>query len=890
MKRKLTLAMLLSLSAASPLALALGLGEAEVKSTLSAPLRASIPLTDSAGLQPGLLNVSVADEGAFSAAGLTRTPLAASVKMEVTRRQGRLMVDLTTERAVREPWIDLLLRFDWPGGQQLREVTLLLDPPDYDRLPALVAAPSTPPREAASPSRPPTGASDAATRPVARTSAAAGTGNPAWVRPGDTLWAVAGRLRPDSGISMNQMMVALVEANPEVFPSGNINAMRAGFTLVVPPREAIAARSDAQAGDVVQAMNQAWANRGSGAPARVPLGGTEPASAVASASTQAPASRPEDAAADTTAITADDDSEGGQRLTLLSDAEMAAEGGLTTDGVVEGEAGDATGAAASSQGAGTTPTLALSPAAQGEGSVIDPGVLAMIQGSGELTEDQRLLRLEERWQESQESLAAVRSERDALQAALGDLREEVEAMREQLASLAAGGSGVDAAGAGGVVAPGSASSEAQPEPWWGALYRGTMDRPLILGGAGLAALLALWALVRRRRREEQAPAPVFNEARPVDPATSGVVMPGAGGRAAEEARVPERDEAPRAPVRAAMPEAEAINEADIFIAYGRYDQARELLEASLVREPGRDDLRLKLLRVLLEQGDRSAAARQADQLRAGGDPDVQAEMTQLMQRYAVHAASSDPERAVFPAPDEHQPRRFDGSETPDGDEGAVAAEERSGEEASRVERAPDPLAAYRSPEPEPAVEPSGTASSRVAHDARETPEAQELPDTHEDFEDHKDRGAGEAEPASSIAEKPLATVHADDGHEIIDYHPPTLEANPAPREETPMQPSVDFTPSGLGGGEAPSAASESREGRELSEEWDVEEVAFPPLSRDNDPFSAAASPASTLAEARRLLDAGERGQGRVLLERLIDETDDPDARQEARDLLDQHLP
>ena len=163
----------------------------------------------------------------------------------------------------------------------------------------------------------------------------------------------------------------------------------------------------------------------------------------------------------------------------------------------------------------------------------------------------------------------------------------------------------------------------------------------------------------------------------MDPAASGVVMPGVGDRAAEEARAPQRDEAPRTPVRAAMPEAEAINEADIFIAYGRYDQARELLEASLVREPGRDDLRLKLLRVQLEQGDRGAATRQAEQLRAGGDPDVQAEVAQLMQRHAVHAAA-DTERAVFPVPDEHQPRRFDEPDAPDEEENTQPADERRG--------------------------------------------------------------------------------------------------------------------------------------------------------------------------------------------------------------------
>ncbi|QTF91362.1 FimV/HubP family polar landmark protein, partial [Halomonas sp. BM-2019] len=291
MKRKLTLAMLLSFSATSPLALALGLGEAEVSSTLNAPLRATIPLTDTAGIQPGLLNVSLADERAYAAAGLARTPLAAGVRLAVDQRQGRLVVDLTTERPVREPWLDLLLRFDWPGGQQLREITLLLDPPDYDQMPALVvgsrrvaAAPATAPAPSVSPSA-------SAVSPAA---APARAGDPAWVRSGDTLWAVAGRLRPDSGISMNQMMVALVEANPEAFPSGNINAMRAGFTLVVPGREAITARSAADSDRVVAQMNQAWANRGGGAPAPVPMAPTRAVAAAVSADAPAPAAEPSD--------------------------------------------------------------------------------------------------------------------------------------------------------------------------------------------------------------------------------------------------------------------------------------------------------------------------------------------------------------------------------------------------------------------------------------------------------------------------------------------------------------------------------------------------------------------------------------------------------------------
>lgn len=105
-----------------------------------------------------------------------------------------------------------------------------------------------------------------------------------------------------------------------------------------------------------------------------------------------------------------------------------------------------------------------------------------------------------------------------------------------------------------------------------------------------------------------------------------------------------------------------------------------------------------------------------------------------------------------------------------------------------------------------------------------------------------------------------------------------------------MQPSVEFTSSGAGGGRSAAVMPGIRADRDMPEEWDVEEVAFPPLSRDNAHFSAAASSTSTLVEARRLLEAGEAGQARALLESLVDVSDDPDAREEARELLDQSPP
>ncbi|HSH12450.1 MAG TPA: FimV/HubP family polar landmark protein, partial [Desulfurivibrionaceae bacterium] len=410
----------------------------------------SIPLTDAAGLQPDLLNVSVADERSFSAAGLTRTPLAASVRATVQQRGGQLVLDLVSDRPVREPWVDLLLRFDWPGGRQLREVTLLFDPPDYDQMPALIAPARTSPATASAQPPPPAPREPSPAQPVATPTASPQPGDPAWIRSGDTLWAVAGRLRPDSGISMNQMMVSLVQANPEVFPSGNVNSMRAGFTLVVPGPEAIAQRSSAEADRIVQAMNQAWANRGSGAPGRVALGPADdaaPGGAVATASTGLPEdggdTASDDAPAESTTPEATPDEEG-PRLTLLTDAELAAEAELSA------------GESASLQGEGAI--RGRDDAGSGEADdsrqvVIDPEVLQALYGDGNMTSDERLIRLENRWRESRQALNEVRNERDDLEASLGEMRDELEAMRDQLAALTAGGQGADVPGAGGVAMP-----------------------------------------------------------------------------------------------------------------------------------------------------------------------------------------------------------------------------------------------------------------------------------------------------------------------------------------------------------------------------------------------------------------------------------------------------
>ncbi|NYT74696.1 hypothetical protein HZU72_20090 [Halomonas sp. QX-2] len=268
MKKSLAWITWLSLSVVSPIALAVGFGQASVSSYLDAPLDASIPLLESSDYALEEIHISVAEPPAFASAGLEWTPLAASVRVQIQQeQQGRRKVRLSSDKTVQEPWLDLLLTVELPDGQQFRDITLLFDPPSYAQDQALAqnAAPSS------------SSVSSVVTPPVAQPISTPPSS--AYVGSGDTLWSVAERIKPDE-VSVQQMMVALREANSEVFPSGNINDMRAGLTLRVPNTERILARSHGDADAAIKAMNEAWQHRRNGLLQTVALPKVEAATSV----------------------------------------------------------------------------------------------------------------------------------------------------------------------------------------------------------------------------------------------------------------------------------------------------------------------------------------------------------------------------------------------------------------------------------------------------------------------------------------------------------------------------------------------------------------------------------------------------------------------------------
>ncbi|QNI03215.1 hypothetical protein HXW73_09890 [Halomonas sp. SH5A2] len=256
MKQLGALAVGLWLSMVGSIGWALDLGPAQVQSRLEAPLQAILPLVDSEAYSPSSVEVSVSGQDAFADAGVEWTPLAGRVQASIQERQGRPVVVLSSDQPITSPWLDLLLTVESPDGRQSRAITLLFDPPDY-------AAADQP----AAPVAPQATAENNAPAVPQNREAAQGD---AYVRSGDTLWSVAARTKPAQA-SVQQMMLALLEANPSSFPSGNIHEMRAAQRLTLPDDSRVMARSADQAAETIRAMNAAWQRRDENGPEPVAI-------------------------------------------------------------------------------------------------------------------------------------------------------------------------------------------------------------------------------------------------------------------------------------------------------------------------------------------------------------------------------------------------------------------------------------------------------------------------------------------------------------------------------------------------------------------------------------------------------------------------------------------
>lgn len=246
---------------------ALGLGRLTVTSSLGETLRAEVDITSMTPEEASSLRLRVAPPEAFRAAGVEYNAALAGAQVQVTRRaDGRQILRITGDRAVLEPFVDVIIEATWTNGRLVREYTMLFDPPTRTAAapaPAPAAAPVLSP--APVPAEPPVARAPApssrtkqtpmeAPRPPVASSGTEPGADEVRVRPGDTLSKIAGRTqRP--GISLDQMLVALFRGNPQAFMGDNMNRLKSGAVLSVPSAEQAGKLSAQEAREVIVAQS-----------------------------------------------------------------------------------------------------------------------------------------------------------------------------------------------------------------------------------------------------------------------------------------------------------------------------------------------------------------------------------------------------------------------------------------------------------------------------------------------------------------------------------------------------------------------------------------------------------------------------------------------------------
>ena len=230
--------------AAMPLfAHAANLGKLSVFSSLGEPLNAEIDVHLNSPEEFDTLVAAIAAESIYKDQGVERSAIQSDIKMMVLRKDdNQAIVRLSTAQAVSDAFLDMIISLTWKGGALWREYTLLLDPSASSA--ATVSNPTVAAVKSAESNTSPDG--------NAKTDIASVV-----VKKGESLSAIAKRLLSQD-VNLDQMVLALYNTNKEAFDGQNMNRLKIGSTLKVPPHAAVQALDVAEAKKEVQVQAADW--------------------------------------------------------------------------------------------------------------------------------------------------------------------------------------------------------------------------------------------------------------------------------------------------------------------------------------------------------------------------------------------------------------------------------------------------------------------------------------------------------------------------------------------------------------------------------------------------------------------------------------------------------
>jgi pilus assembly protein FimV len=612
--------------------MALGLGELKLESFLNEPLKAEVDLLNIGGLHADEIKVRLATREDFEKLGIERAYFLTGIKFEVVvDDDGTPRIVMTSDDPVLEPYLDFIVEARWPTGRLLREYTVLVDPPVFDQAGPVISATQRVEEVEGIPAPvkktdEPAAVEETGTRVELRkstlgpgempdrdfsadTSPTPMPGTRYMIHRDDTLWEIAQQARPGD-TSVHQTMLDIQRLNPDAFIDGNINRIKAGYIVYLPSEGDISSDDLSAALAEVRQQNEDWrAGRAS-----APIAGTGPTLRISAEEPEVvDASEAGDVGAevaprDVAATGVSVDAEG-----ALADTESAETAGKLAALEQQVETLNRIVTLKDEQIAALQAALAET---QGE-TVAEPGDAAPAreaEPSAPETADEDTVAGEE----PAEAMAAVD------ETALDDSQEaEVAPAQPESAQ------------------PVAAAARPEPQvqqPVPPAAESGMMNYLMYALGAAVIAILGFVFLRRRGQTDEtgsEAPA----AAPPASDVFADVKLKEQPLQVEAPAEEPEpaAEEAPEPAVAmrdnrgygerkhdeyaSDVDAGDALAEADIYIAYGRYPQAIDLLSNAVVNDPGNAEYRLKLLELYAETDNEQAARQQLEELQAIGDPD-----------------------------------------------------------------------------------------------------------------------------------------------------------------------------------------------------------------------------------------------------------------------------
>jgi pilus assembly protein FimV len=237
MFRKLILASAVSLALVPASASALGLGAIRTHSALYEPFVGEIALRDVKPNELDNIKVGLAPDAEFKKVGASYSPALGELKFKPQiSPQGRPIIRVTSEKPIREPYLDFLLEVRSAQGRLVKEYTVLLDLPSTvkrhrPRIAEAVAEPVYPTTAETQATPAP---KEAPVRSVASPHSEAGF--PLHYGPiprGKGLWQAALAISPP-GATLPQTAMAIYRSNQSAFIRGDINRLKVGAILEVP--------------------------------------------------------------------------------------------------------------------------------------------------------------------------------------------------------------------------------------------------------------------------------------------------------------------------------------------------------------------------------------------------------------------------------------------------------------------------------------------------------------------------------------------------------------------------------------------------------------------------------------------------------------------------------